>query len=103
MSVWKAPAEELEVVRDDEERAGRDEREEPQVNAIAPKMPIPTAPAIDATASATGRSGMRVPSGRPRSSSSAWAPMPTASEERGERQRRARPGNGGASAAPIAT
>ena len=43
-------------------------------------MPMAHAPAIETAASATSTGlGMPVRSGRPRSSSSAWAPIPTAS------------------------
>src|SRR5919202_929704 len=48
-------------------------------SAIAPPIPIPIAPVTETAASATSvRSPMPVPSGRPFSSSSAWAPIPTA-------------------------
>jgi len=49
-------------------------------NVIAPMIPIAHAPAIEVTARATRTElGIPVRSGRPRNSSSAWAPIPTAS------------------------
>ena len=77
----EAAAEELEVVGDDEEEADGDEEGEPRARRRSrPTTPIPHAAAIEIAASPTSTpSGMLVRSGRPRSSSSAWAPIPTAS------------------------
>ena len=75
----QATAEELEVVRKDDEGADGDEGEQPRHNATAPATPIAHAAPIDTAAIAmSARRGIPVPSGRPLSSSSACAPMPTA-------------------------
>ena len=69
-----------------------------------PTIPIAIAPAIETTASTTStRSGIRVFSGRPLSSSSACAPIPTARKNAASVHSRRSHANAGVSAAPIAT
>ena len=75
----EAAAEQLEVVRGDRNApiaiSGRIQR----LKSSATATPSAHAEATEATASTTSsQAGIAVPSGLPASSSSAWAPMPTA-------------------------
>ena len=101
----EAPAEQLEVVRDDDEAAGDDEGARSRGRRVtAPTTPIATAPAIETTASATStRPGSACRSGRPLSSSSACAPIPTARKNAASVGEEPSQANAGVSAAPIAT
>ena len=86
----EAAAEELEVVRDDDERPDRDEGEQPRLVREAPAMPTAAAPASETTASADERrvAGCASASGRPFSSSSAWAADPDREKEAASRASR---------------
>ncbi len=76
----KAPAGELEVVGQDEEHAEGNEQDEPGLEGNGADDPIAHATPTETAASATSTApGMLVRSGRPLSSSSACAPIPTAS------------------------
>ena len=104
-ALWNAPAEPLEVVRRHEERAGRDEREQP----VAPARRRPDADRAGAGEGGDrerderpGR-GSRVRSGRPFSSSSACAATPSASANAAIVQTIRSVRKCGASAAPSAT
>ena len=97
-------AEELEVVREDEKCACGDEREEPE----RPRQCRADADGDGAADRAerepqSTRVGIRVASGRPWSSSSACAPIPSARKNAASAASRRFVSSSGASAAPIAT
>ena len=104
-SAVEAAAEQLEVVRDDEERADRDEDEQPERARDRDRRCRSQRRRRSRPRRASTSTGgeMRVCSGRPRSSSRACAPTPIASTNASVVQPSSAQSIRGASAAPTAT
>ncbi len=98
------PAEQLQVVRDDEESARPDERPQPRRDIHRPVHPERDRAPNPTTASVTSTpSGIRVRSGLPLSSSRAWAATPIARKKAASVSSSHRTFTSGASDAPITT